>query len=397
MKRILFVDDEPKILRGLQRMLCDLEDEWEMEFVESGTEALKLLEKRPIDVIVSDMRMPQMDGAQLLNTVMQEYPQVVRIVLSGHSERELILRSVGATHRFLSKPCDPGLLHQVVTEACSLRNTLTDSAVMSVVSKLTNVPSMPQLYIDIMHELESPNGSLKKAGEIISKDVGMTAKILQIVNSSFFGLPRHISDPGHAANLLGLDTLKSLILSVNIFSKFDVSMIKNPSFLRLWEHSMETGALAARIAAAETSEVQVRDHAMMAGLLHDTGKLILANDFTEKYKEVLNIAQEKGISYHEAEKEVFNTTHAEVGAYLFGLWGLPDPMVEAVAYHHQPERSVVEVFTPLTAVHVANILEQSQHSEAKISVVSALSTDYLDRLNIGDKTESWKQLCVEPV
>ena len=396
-KRILFVDDEPKVLRGLQRMLYSKEDEWEMAFAESGQEALDLLAEQPFDVIVSDMRMPGMDGAQLLNEVLRRYPQIVRIVLSGHSERELVLRSVGATHQYLAKPCDPERLQRVVARACALRELLADESFRSIVSQMNTIPSLPQLYIDVMQELQAPEGSIKKVGEIISRDVGMTAKVLQIVNSAFFGLPRHVSDPSHAASLLGLDTLKALILSAHVFSQLNEASAKGLCFDTLWNHSIATGTLAKRIASAENCEVQVCDHTLIAGLLHDTGKLLLAVNLPDRYRKMWSLSEKGTMTSLDAERQVFGTTHAEVGAYLFGLWGLPAPIVEAVAFHHCPDRCVATTFTPLTAVHVADALEHEQDGAGKPSEAPQLATEYLARLGLLERVSTWQELCLASV
>jgi len=218
-KRVLFVDDEPRILDGLKRMLRHMRDEWEMSFVESGEAALKVLESARFDVVVSDMRMPGMDGAELLTRVMERYPQIVRIVLSGHADKEMILKTVRPAHQYLSKPCDPEKLRSTVARASALRGLLADELLKQLVSQMSTLPSAPSLYNEVMNELRSGEGSVQRVGEIVSKDVGMTAKILQVVNSAFFGVPRHVESPAQAVSLLGLETIKALALSAQVFSQ----------------------------------------------------------------------------------------------------------------------------------------------------------------------------------
>jgi len=201
MKRILFVDDESMVLDGLRRMLRGMRNEWEMEFAASGHEALGILAGRQFDVIVTDMRMPGMDGCQLLNHVKKLHPQVVRIVLSGQSDNDMIMKSVGPAHQFLSKPCDAEILKTTVARVCSMWNLLDDEALIKVVSGIESLPSLPQLYSEVVDEVNSAEGSLNRVGEIISKDSGMSAKILQLVNSAFFGLPRQVTSPVRAVQL----------------------------------------------------------------------------------------------------------------------------------------------------------------------------------------------------
>lgn len=391
MKRILFVDDEPKVLEGIQRMLHSMRHEWDMVFAQSGQEALSILAEQPADVVVSDMRMPGMDGVQLLTEVMQRYPQTVRIALSGHSEREMNVRAVGPTHQYLAKPCDSELLKNVVARATALRGVLSKDALRQAVSQMQSLPSLPQLYIEMVEELRSPDGSMKRVGEIVRKDVGMTAKVLQLVNSAFFGLRRHITDPSEAAKFIGLDTLQALVLSVHVFSEFDDARASGLSLETLWNHSMATGILAKRISAAEGCEAKLCDHALIAGILHDVGKLVLAANLPDQYSQAMAKARHTAVAPWEAEEQILGTTHAEAGAYLLGLWGLPDPIVEALAFHHRPNECLATMFTPLFAVHVANALVHEADSAAEDRDVSRLDTDYLAQTGLADRLSAWRE------
>ncbi|MGO9689473.1 MAG: response regulator, partial [Syntrophobacteraceae bacterium] len=184
MKSILFVDDEPMVLDGLRRMLRGMRNEWEMEFVTNGHDALKILDTKRFNVIVTDMRMPGMDGCQLLNHVKELHPQLVRIVLSGHSDKDMILKSIGPAHQFLSKPCDAETIKTTVARVCSMREIMEDETLIKVVSAVESLPSLPEFYSEVVDEVNSAEGSLDRVGEIISRDSGMSAKILQLVNSA---------------------------------------------------------------------------------------------------------------------------------------------------------------------------------------------------------------------
>lgn len=392
-KRILFVDDESNVLQGLRRMLHSQRHEWDMAFAGGGQEALELLSHAPFDVVVSDMRMPGMDGVQLLNEVMARYPHMVRIVLSGHSDREASLKSVQPAHQYLAKPCDAAALRNTITRACALRELLGNAVLQRLVSGMTTLPSLPTLYFEVVEAIEAPDGSLKKIGEIIERDMGMTAKILQLVNSAFFGLQRHVSSPAQAVWLLGLETTKALVLSVQIFTHFDQALVRTLALDTLWQHSMAIGSCARSIARAENCEPKVVDEAFMAGLLHDTGKLILAANLPDQYREALTLTQEQGLPEWEAERATLGATHAEVGAYLLGIWGLPDAIVETVAFHHCPTLCPGQAFSPLTAVHVADALMHEGDAADATEVSTPVDREHLAALDCSDRLDSWRQHC----
>ncbi len=282
MKKILFVDDETNLLAGLQRMLRRMRNEWQMAFAPGAHEALEILKSDSFDVIVTDMRMPGMDGCQLLNEVKERYPEIVRIILSGHSDKEAILKSIGPVHQYLSKPCDAEVLKATITRACAMRHLLENDSLIKIISRIESLPSLPTLYTEVIEAVNSPDGSLARVGEIISKDVGMSAKILQLVNSSFFGLPTHVSTPARGVDLLGLETVKALVLGVKIFSQFSRSDSPGYSIANLWNHSIATSYIALKIAKRLKLKQSDIDDSFLTGLLHDIGKLILLDRLPAK-------------------------------------------------------------------------------------------------------------------
>jgi len=393
MKRILFVDDEPRVLQGLRRMLHSMRHEWTMEFAESGREALDMLAKAPYDVVVTDMRMPGMDGAQLLKEVMKRYPDVVRIILSGQTDQDTFLSSTTIMHRFLSKPCDTELLKGTIEDACRLKGLLKDELLKKLVMQTGALPSLSNLYAEIIKTIQSPNVHMEKIGRIISKDIGMTAKILQLVNSAFYGLRRRISDPAEAAVVLGINTMKALVLSHSLFSSLNQVKINKFSPTALWQHSMVVGSFAKKIAKAEHYPLKEIDDAFVAGMLHDLGKLVLAIHLPERYDEKLTLIQEKGISHLEAEAQVFNGTHAEVGAYLIGLWGIADHITEAIALHHTPQLCSTKTFTLVTAVHIADVLG-SEVYPSDLGIMPHADYHYIAELGLTERLSAWREICL---
>jgi HD-like signal output (HDOD) protein len=369
--------------------------EWDMVFATSGQEALEILTKSPVDVVVSDMRMPKMDGPRFLTEVMRRFPGIVRIALSGQSDREITLRSVGPTHQYLSKPCDAETLKKTIQRACVTRDLLSDDALVRLVSQMESVPSHPASYGEIMMELRAPITSIKRIGAIISRDIGMAARVLQLVNTAFFGLPQHVSDPAEAAAFLGMDTIRALATTLHVFSQFDQATLKMFGIETLWDHSLITGVLARRIANAECQDSEVIDDAFVAGFLHDIGKLLLAAGFSDKYRRVIDIAAQEQREPVEVEVETLGATHADISAYLLALWGLPDPVVEAVRFHHFPQKSANREFTPLTATHVANALENERRAPDSAGSASRIDLDYLAKTGVADHLPLWREVWTE--
>ncbi len=395
MKQLLFVDDEPKLLDGLKRSMRSMRDEWNMMFVTGGEEALRVLEGAPFDVVVSDMRMPGIDGAQLLNEVQRRYPHIVRIILSGHSDQQMIFQSISATHQFLAKPCESEQLKTTIRRACALRELLKNDSLRGLVTGMRTIPSLPNLFSDIKKEVESESSSLKAIGQIIAKDMGMTAKILQLVNSAYFGMCGTVSTVEQAVNFLGLDTIQALVLTADIFSQFRMQRASGFHIDRLWAESMETGTLARAIARAEGRAPHEIEQANTAGFLHDVGILLLAVNLPDRYSTVLTVASAEGRPVCEVEQSEFGTTHAEVGAYLLGLWGMSEPIVEAVAYHHRPGDCIGQTFSPLTAVHVANVLQQDKTEHKTGHARAEIDTAYLERLKMTDRVPVWQELAMK--
>ncbi|NMC49676.1 MAG: HDOD domain-containing protein [Desulfovibrio sp.] len=394
-KRIVFVDDERHVLDALRRMLRPMRDQWEMTFLQTGEQALDVLEKQPQDVIVADMRMPGMDGVTLLNTVRKRFPGVIRIVLSGHSDTNMALQSVRHAHQYLLKPCGAEELKATVDRAVNLKEVFLNEAVKTVVAKIDTLPSLPRTYLELMGELRREEPSLRVVGELVNQDVGMSANILKLVNSAFFGLRTHVSSPIHAVTLLGTEIIKALIISLHLFSRFDMERFPGFSLELLWKHSLTTGLFAKTIALAEGRSNSEMDDCYISGLLHDVGKLLLATNFETTYQEVLRRSRAEGRAVHDMEKELFQATHAEIGAYLLGLWGLPENVVAAIFFHHTPPLDPPTGFSTLMAVHAANSLEHDLVVFNAEYAPHPMDMEYLARIGMAGRAEPWRVTCAE--
>ena len=396
MKRILFVDDETEMLAGLQRMLHPYRNDWEMAFVPSAADALDAVKTQRFDVIVSDVHMPGMDGIQLLNHVQRDFPRMIRVVLSGYFERDAALRAAGAAHQYLAKPCDPGKLYEAINSLCRSNALLNSEAARGVVSAIGSLPSPPQTYAALKQALQRPNVSLGEVGRIIEQDVGMTAKILQLVNSPLFGLEREIANIQLALSYIGLSALRELVLTVEVFRTLEPEQRVEGFSLNEFQNHCR---LAARIAAHLPAEADVIQLAVIASLLHDVGKLVLAARLPGPFQLVLRKALQEGRPLYEVEEEVIGSSHADVGAYLMSLWGLPKPIVDAIWNHHRPSAAPLAARQPdvLAITHIANALAGDIESQTPPDAPPGGLWDlaYLARLGLMEQIPAWRRMAHE--
>jgi HD-like signal output (HDOD) protein/ActR/RegA family two-component response regulator len=390
-KRLLFVDDDPNMLMGLKRALHSMQEQWDMEFVDSGEAALNLLDK-PFDVVVSDMRMPGISGLDLLNTVQEKFPQTVRILLSGQTDRQSVLDAVARTHQFLSKPFDARQLKALLAQTIALGDLLDNVSLKTFVSRMSTIPSLPNLYLEVMNALRENDPIPARIGEIIGRDIGMTAKILQVANSVTYAMRGEITQPEHAVMILGTDAVQSLVLSLSIFSALSPGSQAAYSADSLWRHSNLTGAFCRAIARAEGVTSANSGGYLCAGLLHDVGKLIVATTERDLPRKINQIATADAKPSWQAEQDLLGCTHAEIGAYLLGIWGLPFPIVEAVAWHHRPSQSMADQVSPLAAVHVANALHVRWTSETP-DAEEPIDEAFLERIGCLDRLDAWAEAC----
>jgi putative nucleotidyltransferase with HDIG domain len=392
MTRILFVDDEIKILEGLQRMLRPQRKEWEMAFAPGGQAALSMLEASTFDVIVTDMRMPGIDGAALLGIAREKYPSVLRIVLSGYTELEAAYRAVPVAHQFLLKPCDPDALRAAIERATSLVTVLNSKMLASLVGSLQELPSLPRTYAQLRRALSEPGTSIGQVVRIVEQDVAISAKVLQLVNSAFFGVTRGISDIQTAVSYLGMTILQDLVLSVEVFRTFQPkTAIPGFSLDEFHQHSQ----LSARIASGIGHTARLSNAVVVGGLLHDIGKLVIAERAPEHFARAVQGVHEERRPLFMIEEELIGVSHAEVGAYLLSLWGLPSPIVEAVAHHHHPQRVPHERLDMISVVYLANVLAH-EHSgdERGLDLKSSFPIDpkILAIPEISDNLPEWHEM-----
>ena len=390
---ILFVDDEQMILQGLKRALYSMRSEWKMHFAQSGREGLALLQEHDLDIVVSDMYMPEMDGADFLSLVQKEHSHVIRLILSGHSDHALLLRTIIPAHKFLHKPCSKDVLVQAVNRVLLARKFVQEPALRAQINQIGTLPTHPLFYPLAIEALSKD--SCKEVSAILPFDVAMVANIMKVVMNSFAGDSKAPSTLEAAAQTLGVDIIKELVCRREDFAVYQDFLFPDYSILQLWRHSLRTARYAAAIAATQSSDALFVDQCYTAGLLHDVGKMVLLLKFGEEYVQNLKQAVQEEMQVREVESRAFNTTHEAAGAYLLCLWGLPLKTVEAVAFHSRPGCTRGPEFKPVTAVHVANVLDHyflgfsARHSKRQ------LDQSFLEKNGFMERMPLWKKACAK--
>lgn len=388
--RILFVDDEVTLLRLMKLGMRSMVNEWDMHFAESGEEALALIQQQAFDVVITDMRMPGMNGAQLLNHVLRLHPKTVRIVLSGYADLTEVMNCVGLTHQFLDKPCSLDDLKACLQRVTNVQNHLHHEKIRAAAAGLKNLPSLPRVYMEIAEAIQSPECSTEMIAEIAARDPGLSAKLLQLANSAFFGFGRKVFSVDEAVQMLGVSIIQSLALATPLYSSFDHRKCPGFPLEQIWDHSAQVAACARKLFRQHMEEPQLAEQAFAAGILHDIGKLILADSLGADYSEVLKESRETKTPLHVVEQKNLNTTHAEVGAYLLAIWGLPIPLVEAVACHHHPMRCMVKDVCLSGVIHISDALQHGAHPNPEV-VPNPVDDTYLKQIHFEEHFQLWKQ------
>ncbi len=365
---LVFVDDDDHVLSGLRRMVLRQQRDWKVRCALSGPAALQLLAEEPAHIVVSDMRMPGVDGAAFLDAVRSSYPTVHRVVLTGQCDDLAALRSASVAHVLVSKPCSPDRLVEVITRAGELSQRLAEPSLQHAVGRVGTLPSPPHVVRVLNEILDRADPDPDAVAAAVDTDVAITAKLLQLVNSAFFGVGTRVEDARGAVRYLGVNVVRDLAACVAVFRAFQGDAGRGAAIDALQAHSVDVAAAAARLVDARD-----RPSAFSAGMLHDVGKLVIACELPDAAATIA--ARGPDCTELDAERATLGTTHAEIGAHLLELWGLPYEIVEAVGRHHDapelPDRQ-------LDLVHATYVADALVHGRTTPDLDAA----YLDALGL---------------
>jgi HD-like signal output (HDOD) protein len=389
-RRILFADSPTRELHDLRNALASRRGQWTIDYVMGGQAALDAIARQPFDAVVTDLFLRDMPGLDFLARVLQQHPQIHRLVLTDLGEPTSLFRCVGSVHQFLAKPCEAERLETVLDRTFAFQLWLPNQTVRALMGQLPNLPSLPQHYDAIVRELRHESPSVERVAACVAKDPPSSAKLLQLANSAAYGPPLDESDPVRAVRDLGLTNCQGALLLSHTYSDFREASAAGFSPESLHQHALRTSRIARCIAEAEHADRQHIQQCASAGLLHDLGKIALAVNLPDQYRNARALCPAQ--SEWEAEQTVFGANHAEVAGSLLALWNLPVPVVEAVALHHHPTRFRDERFSALVALHVANVFD---HSPTLESARNRIDRAYLQELGLEDRLETWWRACAD--
>ena len=376
MKTVVFVDDEQSVIDGLRRMLRHYRKEWNMLFLNSGTEAISFCELNSVDVIISDIRMPIMDGVQLLAKVRDLSPSTIRIALSGYADHEMMLDSIQVTHQFIAKPTDKSTISTVIERSISLPNSLCDDKIKFVLGKINALPTLPHVYKEIKRELNSDDFSLQRIGIIVENDISASTNLLKVVNSAFFGLIVHIESPAQAVSILGVDVVKNLILTNSLFAQASVKSKNIDKLTEINNTCIKMGALATSLAKISNLSNEQKDYCQIAAMMTGLGELV-ANEYASELENITT-----SDDYYE-----------QLGSYLLGMWGMTLDIVDAVRWHQTPSLIPSVKESPLTIVHVTWAILKSIEKSGKVDLESNFfDMSYLSHIVSQSELDNWVQI-----
>lgn len=355
--KILFVDDSIHVLNSLRLNLRTHRQVWDMFFACGGIEAVQKLETESFDVLVTDLRMPELDGTELLHIANERYPHMARIVLSGYAEENSALKNMALSHHYLSKPCNTGLLIKTITDLLPCQDVPLSPEMRRLISGLQSLPALSDTYTELQSALKDNNVSIRELCGIMEKDMAMVATVLRVANSPYFGGHSRISSIEYAVQLLGIRTLRSIMITTQLFSKLDQSINPEFSFSKLWDHCIRVAGLTHIISEQERVSQTTCDNCFIADMLHDIGKLVLCVLMPKEFNMVLKILSTDTERTHDIEKQILGASHADIGAYLMSRWGFEQEQIKAVLYHHS--ESIMKINTPssIFITHIANIID----------------------------------------
>jgi len=347
-KSILFVDDEKNILKALNRAFID--EGYNLYFAENGDEALNIVRNNKIDLVIADMKMPNMNGYELLKKIKEEQPYAIRIMLSGYADERLILKAIqtNLVKLYILKPWEDEKLKKLVKNIFEMKESLENKETLRLVSNIEYIPALKRVYHKLMEAIEN-DYDIDKIASIIEEDPSVAVQLLHVANSAFYNLKT--SSIKNAVVYLGMINIKNILLNTIVVSSMKDGYERN----LLWKHSYIANKITIFIYNNILNK-KVPDNYTSSGLLHNIGEIVLYWSYKEKYlqyiKDLFNQKNE-GIEIQKLERDYFGFSHCELGACLLDWWEFPYSLVEVAMFHHEPEKENIINKEIVSVVNIA--------------------------------------------
>jgi HD-like signal output (HDOD) protein len=387
-KSILLAVADPQVLIDTTQALGA---GWEATSVANEADALAQFEKRSFDALLVDFNLSSPDASDLLNQALEKHPKTIRFLYAYEADLALVAAKVLGTPNILPKPFEPGLVKIRIEKGVKDANSQQNGSEPAPAPKPDEPPKIPAIYSEVLKAIESPGVTNEQLGEIIARDAALTSELFRINNPSYLGLPRDITRPVEAVESLGFEAVKGIVMALQFLAEHKRLKPGYVSLDQIWQHSINVGQIARDLVFFETKDRVLASQALLAGLLHDLGKVVLAKNFEDLYGRVHSLARKQPVALWDVEKEMFGANHGEIGGCLVGMWSMPSAIVEATAFHHEPPLGEQQQLTPLAAIHVANVLEHELWpGDEGMMVRPIINTPFLNEVGLLQRLPVWR-------
>lgn len=384
-KTILLVDTDEKIRIKLARVFT--EAGFGVVVAENADKAWEQLSAHSVELVICDMHLPDVGGHRFLKQVRQRYPSVIRIIMSGFGEGKDVVESLrdGSARMYVVKPWDERKLLTEVMNLVRLGDMFKSRQLLDVFNNMKELPALPETYTKICGLIEEEAG-IEAIAKVVEQDQTIAVKLLQVANSVYYSM--NTGSVRQAIVFMGLTNLKTIVLGLTVMKQLEGLQGGFFSKEVLWEHADRVNRITHQLFNRCLGR-PMKDSEATAGLLHDIGRVLLLKDYSRSYAGVAKAAfGNRESTFRETEKSLMGISHDEVGGFLLNWWSLPQPIVEAAMFHHDPANPVIIHREVVAAVHVADYLAWKQK---KAFVMPKLEDAALMLLGLeSSELENWK-------
>jgi len=388
--RILFCDPSGSFLRWAEEV-SGAGASWDIDRVDHLQSGLQMLASRHFDaVVVAAPASPERE-LSYLRQLMQAAPNCVRILYTPVLSAAYLAKALDVVHRVCLNSNTREETVALIDQAVASNRQLSHESVRRSMAAFKQLPSPPSIFHELTRQLNSERTTSQHIAGVVAKDPALTARLLRIVNSSYFGLRQPVSNIQQAVTLIGTRTLRGLALAGHFGSHYKQAKEWNLFSLEaLQARSLMVARLSQALAKAAGGDAMLRDQAFLAGLLLDVGMVMLANEQSQSYAKIFGYAAKHNKPLAQVELKAFGVTHAQLAANLLTQWNLPPMVVDAVLYHHDPAGYFQKGLSPTAIDHVADALLPPLDSRLNLRINAEIDLDFLARAELDQYLPKWK-------